>query len=69
MNLAFFLHKNGKDLLSRILPYRDGHLAENVECKPFEIIYKSLYARYMYEGFVYVDPIYKKKAVSLPMAA
>ena len=57
---GLFLAQEWKRLIEPYTPYRDGHLAENVECKPFEIIYKSLYARYMYEGFVYVDPIYKK---------
>ena len=57
---GLFLAQEWKRLIEPYIPYRDGRLAENVECKPFEIIYKSLYARYMYEGVIYVDPIYKK---------
>lgn len=47
-----------KRLMIPYVPRRTGHLMQNVEAKPNEVIYKEPYARYLYNGKVYVDPKY-----------
>ena len=48
-----------KRLINPYTPHRDGKLERNVQYKPWEIIYKSPYAQYIYGGSLYVDPLYQ----------
>lgn len=53
-----FLAKEWKRLINPFTPHRFGKLEETVTYRPFEIEYMQDYARYMYYGEVYVDPIF-----------
>ena len=48
-----------KRLIDAFTPRNTGLLEENAELLPFAIHYKSIYAHYMYNGIVYVDPVTK----------
>ena len=55
-----------KKLIDPYTPKDTGSLEKNVTELPFALHYKQWYARYMYEGIVYVDPKYKVGAFYNP---
>jgi hypothetical protein len=55
---GLFLAHEWKRLINPYTPHRTGNLERNVSYKPFEITYLSPYARYQYNGKLYVDPLY-----------
>lgn len=44
-------------LIQPYVPRSTGQLMQNITLKPFEITYDSVYAHYMYEEILYVDPV------------
>ena len=58
-DFGLFLAKEWKRLIDPYTPRRDGLLSEAVSYAPFEITYVQPYSHYMYNGEVYVDPVYK----------
>lgn len=44
------------DYMDKYVPYRDGFLRANIEIGADYILYKSLYAHYLYRGILFVDP-------------
>lgn len=57
--LGKFISLSWKKLIDPYTPYDTGTLSNNVEINPHKIHYKSVYARYIYNGEVYVDPVTK----------
>lgn len=55
---GLFLAHTWKRLINPYTPHREGMLENNVTYEPFLIHYNSEYARYMYGGVVYVDPVF-----------
>lgn len=58
-SFGLFLAKEWKRLIDPYTPRRNGQLVRLVSYAPFEITYKSPYSHYMYNGIVYIDPVYK----------
>lgn len=48
--------------MEQYVPMDTGTLAQGYETKPWKITYTQPYAHYLYEGKLYVDPVYKKGA-------
>lgn len=57
-SFGLFLAHNWKRLINPYTPHREGLLENNVTYEPFLIHYNSEYAHYMYNGIVYVDPVF-----------
>ena len=58
-NFGMNVSREWKRLIDAFTPRNTGLLEENTELLPFAIHYKSIYAHYMYNGIVYVDPVTK----------
>lgn len=58
-NFGLFLASEWKRLIDPYTPHRNGLLTQLVLYAPFEITYRSPYSHYMYNGIVYIDPVYK----------
>lgn len=58
-NFGLFLAIEWKRLIDPYTPRRNGQLTQLVSYAPFEITYRSPYSHYMYNGIVYIDPVYK----------
>ena len=56
-----------KRLINPYTPRDTGTMEDGAIIRPWEIEYKGPYARYMYEGRLYVDPIYGVGAFYNPM--
>ena len=56
---GMFLIREWKRLINPYTPHRVGLLEERVLYEPFKMTYTAPYARYMYGGEIYVDPIFK----------
>ena len=54
-----FLAQSWKKLINPYTPRKVGNLEQTVEYRPFSFTYKEQYARYMYNGVVYIDPVFK----------
>lgn len=50
---------NWHRIIAPYTPHREGTLERNVTYKPWEVVYNEPYAHYMYNGYVYVDPVNK----------
>lgn len=46
-------------LISPYTPHKKGNLERNVEYKPWEFIYLSPYGPYVYNGDLFVDPVFE----------
>ena len=57
-SFGLYLAHGWKRLINPYTPHREGLLENNVTYEPFIIHYNSPYAHYMYNGIVYVDPIF-----------
>lgn len=58
-NFGLFLASEWKRLIDPYTPHKNGLLTQLVLYAPFEITYRSPYSHYMYNGIVYIDPVYK----------
>ena len=56
---GLFLAQTWKRLINPYTPHREGFLKQHVIYRPFEFEYIEDYARYMYYGEVYIDPVFK----------
>ena len=61
-DFGLFAANEWKKLIDPYTPHRDGLLKKVVQIRPFEIEYDAVYARYIYNGLLMVDPITKKGA-------
>lgn len=58
-NFGLFLAHDWKRLIDPYTPHRDGLMERLVMIQPFTIIYVMPYSHYMYNGIIYVDPLFK----------
>ena len=57
---GLFLIHEWKRLIDPFTPHREGILQDNVTYKPFRATYLAPHSHYMYNGILYVDPVYFK---------
>lgn len=57
--LWFFAANEWKRLVGPYVPRKTGTLMNTTDVKPKEVCYRVPYARYMYNGILYVDPKYR----------
>lgn len=58
-DLGKFASHEWKRTINPYTPHRTGNLEQNVEYKPWEFIYFSPHGTYVYNGDLYVDPVFK----------